>query len=97
MPKRHQEKRTEERVCTALPVDLGTAKGTTRDVSASGMFFETDAAYAVGSKISLNVELATPGGKMILKCHGSIVRIEHRGVKVGVAVKISESAMEPVR
>ena len=61
------------------------------------MFFETDAAYAVGSAISLKVELATPGAKMMLKCHGSIVRIELRGKRVGVAVKISESTMEPVR
>jgi len=39
----------------------------------------------------------TPGGKMMLKCHASIVRIEPRGKRVGVAVKITESTLEPVK
>lgn len=93
----HHDKRMEERVSTELPVDLGTAKGATRDVSASGIFFETDAAYAVGNEIDLTVEFDTPGGKMMLKAHGNIVRIEHRDAKVGVAVKITESTMEPAK
>lgn len=97
MHTRDQENRREERVCTALPVDLGTATGVTRDVSATGIFFETDASYAVGSEISLTVELDTPGGKMMLKAHGNIVRIERRDAKVGVAVKIIESTMEPAK
>lgn len=91
----HHDKRTEERVSTELPVDLGTATGVTRDVSASGIFFETDASYAVGNEIDLTVEFDTPGGKMMLKAHGNIVRIERRDAKVGVAVKITESKMEP--
>lgn len=77
-----------------MPVDLGTATGITRDVSASGIFFEMDASYAVGSTMDLTVEFETPGGKMMLKCHGNIVRIEPRGSRVGVAVKIIESTIE---
>lgn len=95
MEPRDSEKRRDERVATALPVDLGTATGITRDVSASGVFFETDATYAVGSEISFAVELDTPGGKMILRCKGEIVRIEPRDARVGVAVKITESTLEP--
>ena len=66
----------------------------TRDVSASGIFFEIDATYALGSSIRFTVKLDTPGGPVNLKCEGEIVRIEPRGPKVGVAVKITESAME---
>ena len=95
--KQDQGHRKDERVSTALPVDLGTATGITKDVSASGIFFETDASYAVDSTISFTVQLDTPGGKMLLKCRGNIVRIESRGEKVGVAVKITESTMEPVQ
>lgn len=95
MVKRDEEKRCEERVSAALPVDLGSTTGITRDVSASGIFFETDAAYAVGNPISFAVELDAPGGRMILKCHGNIVRIVPRDDKVGVAVKITESKLEP--
>ena len=94
MAKGDREKRTGERVFTALSVSLGTATGVTRDVSASGIFFETDASYALGNLISFTVEFDAPGGKMLLKCRGNIVRIEPRGTQVGVAVKIMESTME---
>lgn len=90
-----QRHRKEERVGTALPVDLGTAAGTTRDVSASGIFFETDASHALSNAIRFTVALDTPSGKMMLRCRGDIVRIEPRDRKLGVAVKITESVMEP--
>ena len=96
MTRGDQGQRREERVSAALPVDLGTATGITSDVSASGVFFETDATYALASEISFAVQLETPGGKMMLRCKGEIVRIEPRGKRVGVAVKIVESTMVPV-
>ena len=96
MDHRGQEKRSEERVFTELPVDLGSAAGLTRNVSAGGVFFETEASYRLASKIEFAVELDTPGGKMLLKCEGEIVRIEPRGARVGVAVHIIESSLAPV-
>lgn len=90
-----QDKRREERVSAALRVDLGTTTGITRDVSASGVFFETDVPYVIGSEISFAMDLETPGGKMVLRCRGEIVRVKPREGKVGVAVKITESTMEP--
>ncbi|MBI4194885.1 MAG: PilZ domain-containing protein [Betaproteobacteria bacterium] len=89
-----QEKRREERVSTALPVNLGTATGITRDVSATGMFFETDTPYAVGNTISVELEMDTPQGKMLFKCQGQIVRVEPRNQRVGVAVKITDSTIK---
>ncbi len=87
----------EERVRTALPVHLDQGTGITRDVSASGVFFETDASYRLGSEISFSIELDGPGGKMMLRCQGQIVRVEQRDGKVGVAAKIIESRLEPVK
>ena len=72
----------EERVTAALPVSLDRGTGTTRDVSASGVFFETDVNYATGSEISFAIELNGPAGKLMLKCQGQIVRVEDRGGKV---------------
>ena len=89
-----EKRRGERRVLTALSVNLGNAKGVTRDVSASGIFFETDASYGLGNLISFTVEFDAPGGKLLLRCRGDIVRIEPRGTQVGVAVKIIESTME---
>lgn len=88
--------RKEERIVTALPVRLGEIIGLTRDVSAAGIFFEVDAACAVGGDISFALELDTPTGKIMLRCKGNIVRTESRNDKLGVAVKISESVMEAI-
>lgn len=79
---------------TALPVRLGMATGMTRDVSASGIFFETEASDSLGDMISFTVEFDTPGGKRMLRCQGDVVRIEPRNTGVGVAVKITESRIE---
>jgi len=95
--KRDRGHRKEERVSTALPVDLGNATGITRNVSASGIFFETDAPYALDSTISFAVELDMPAGKMLLRCHGDIVRIEPRVERVGIAVNITESTLESAK
>ena len=91
-------KRTrEERVPTTRPVHLVQGTGITRDVSASGVYFETDASYRPGREISFSIELDGPQGKMLLKCQGQIVRVEQRDGKVGVAAKIIESRLEPVK
>ena len=88
-------KRKEERIPSENPVNLGNAKGLTRDISASGMYFETDASCALGNRINFTVEFDSPGGKLVLKCDGKIVRIEPRDGKIGVAVKIIKSVIVP--
>jgi hypothetical protein len=87
------EQRREERVPASLRVGLDKGSGVTRDVSASGVFFETEAAYAAGSTIRFTIDLGTPGGDMVLSCQGDIVRVENRGGRIGVAVKITESSI----
>ena len=104
MTAKHREdvsnKRGEERVSATFPVALGGVSGeerssaTTRDVSASGIFFETDAALSIGSTIQFSVELDMPGGKSLLKCTGSVVRTESIGSRLGFAVKITDSRLE---
>ncbi|HWO42803.1 MAG TPA: PilZ domain-containing protein [Candidatus Eisenbacteria bacterium] len=90
----HSNKRKEERVSVELPVDFNSAFGITRDVSASGMFFETVTALAVGSHVHLTMAVDSPWGKVIFKCDGSVVRIEPREKRIGVAVRVVESAFE---
>lgn len=85
------QRREHERVPAALPVRVDERIGVTRDVSASGFFFEFDGAAEVGGDIDCEVELDTPDGKLILKCRGTIVRTVANGAKTGVAIKISDS------
>ena len=77
------------------PVRLDRGTGVTRNVSASGVYFETNLDYAAGSKISFAIELDGPHGKkLMLRCHGEIVRVERRDGKVGVAATIVASKLE---
>lgn len=90
------EKRGHKRIVVALPVILENATGVTRDVSASGAFFWVSGAYAIGEPISFGMGRKTKAGKSMLNCRGVVVRTEPRGHNVGVAVRITGSAMEPV-
>jgi hypothetical protein len=90
-----ETKRRDERVKAALPVRVaGGQPGLTRDVSASGVFFETDEEMSSGSAIEFAVEFDGPAGRMVMRCSGEIVRVERSGGKVGVAAKILESKLE---
>ena len=89
-----REKRVQERIGTALSVFLGDARGVTRDVSASGVYFEASAALETGSMIDFSVEFDSPNGKMLIRCSGEVVRRENLGDRVGVAVRLTDSKME---
>jgi len=82
-----KEPRKEDRIREKLPVKVlsDDGKGVTRDLSPSGVFFETDKDYEVGSPITMTIDLETPPGTR-LRCAGTIARVEDRGSNVGVAV-----------
>src|SRR5262245_26301347 len=94
MTKVGEEQRREERIQAVLPVKLGNGMGLTRDVSASGVYFETDSALAAGSPITFSVDIETPGGAMVLWCRGQVVRVDQRGKLQGIAVRIVESTVK---
>ena len=86
------ENRRGERMSVTRPVRLGSRTGITRNISTSGIFFETDVDYAPGSEIIFAIELDGPAERnLILRCRGMVVRVEHRAGKVGVAVEIVAS------
>jgi len=93
MKRKATEKRMGERLGAALRVNLGKRLGLTRDVSASGVFFETDAAYEVGSKIHFEINLDTPWGKALCDCEGRIVRVHRHDGSVGIAVQFSDAKL----
>ena len=88
-------KRAEDRINMALTFTMENGVvGLTRDVSASGIYFETDAKQAPGSTIKFILRFSTPSGEMALRCQGEIVRIEPLGKRVGIAAKLVETKME---
>jgi hypothetical protein len=91
MKRKPKEKRNGKRLSAVLAVNLGKTAGVTRDVSASGIFFETDAAYHKGSKIHFELDLDTPWGKAKCDCRGKIVRVERHDGTVGIAVQFTDA------
>lgn len=91
-----QENRRESRVRTALSVILENATGITRDVSTSGVFFWAHGGqFSAGDRISFALQIRRPAGRTTLMCRGDVVRTEQYDAMLGVAVRITESTMEP--
>jgi len=88
--------RKDERLAVSLPVSTPNGECTTRDVSASGMYLESNKTFVAGEFVDFSIEFEGPSGGLMLKCNGEIVRIEDRNGKIGVAVKIVHSVMESV-
>lgn len=89
------DKRLEDRMSATRPVQLDRGTGITRNVSTSGVFFETNEDYAEGSEISFAIELDGPQGeKLMLRSRGQIVRVERQDGRVGVAAKVVASKLE---
>ena len=86
------ERRQAVRFPIAIPVELDEGTGITRDVSLSGVFFETDQFFLMGAPIRLTLvlERASPGQPVRLQCEGRVVRVERRQpeLRLGVAVAI---------
>jgi hypothetical protein len=79
-----EERQRGERYKLALPLQLKNGTGITRDISTSGIFFETESAYAIGDMIRLflNFEHET------LQCEARVVKVEPRNGQFGVAVEL---------
>jgi hypothetical protein len=80
-----EERRLGERYKLALPVQLKNGTGITRDISTSGIFFETENAHSIGDTIRLflNFEAET------LQCEARVVRVEPLDGQFGVAVELT--------
>jgi Tfp pilus assembly protein PilZ len=73
-----------ERFKLALPLQLKNGTCMTRDISTSGIFFETERAYSIRDavRLSLNFEHET------VQCEARVVRVEPRNGHFGVAVEL---------
>jgi hypothetical protein len=91
-----KEQRGLPRTPVSLPVVLENAVGETRDLSASGVYFETDTNFGPDSVISFRIELnhLDPDRVIRLECVARVVRVEERGGKIGVAAAIESFRFE---
>lgn len=65
-------------------------EGLVRNVSASGVYFLTDAPLETGQPVSFTLQLGSfPGGAIAVDCKGHVVRVEEKGTKKGIGAAIS--------
>jgi PilZ domain len=89
------ERRTEIREALVLPVLVGHGtRGVTRDISASGLFFETAHDQLVDDVLVLEFMLDSSNALFKFVAQGSVLRHERMGQKQGVAVKLLALRME---
>ena len=79
-----RERRRGQRFKLALPVQFNDGIGTTRDISTSGIIFETKSAYSIGDAIQLFVNFEDEN----LQCEARVVRVESRNGQCGIAVEL---------
>lgn len=91
------DRRAVRRYPIALQVELQSGSAVTRDVSASGIFFEADPSFNPGGllRFALVLQHADPEGPLRLECEGKIVRVELRDRTVGVAATLTRFWMSP--
>ena len=79
----------------SLVVEMEQGNGVTRDIGASGVYFETQQQPVSGSPIrfTLILEHADPA-PLRLGCVAEVVRVEPRGAAFGVAAHITSHWFE---
>ena len=80
-----------DRFDTELPVEIGGIQGLSRNISASGIYFETEMAQEPGSRVHFTVEVNVRGEKVKLVCEGEVVRVDRKDGTLGIAAKFMNS------
>lgn len=82
--------RKDERYGADLSVWFEGGEGAVRNVSSSGIYFETDAALKEGQPVKLTLQFDSfPSGPISVSCSARIVRVEERGARKGIAAAIN--------
>lgn len=76
-----------DRFDTELPVELGGIRGFARNISASGIYFETETTREPGSNVNFTVEVNVRGQRLKLQCDGEVVRVGCHDGLLGIAAK----------
>ena len=82
------EHREVARFQTALPLEMEGIPGFTRDVSETGIYFETDALQEIGPVVSFVMRYREGGRLREVQCDARVVRVEARGERIGIAARL---------
>jgi hypothetical protein len=89
------EQRRMPRYPVGLAVEMEKGKGLTRDISASGIYFETEELYSPGAPIRFTLVLEYSGPTPLhLSCVGEVLRVDTHGDMFGVAAAITSHSIK---
>lgn len=89
------ELRAAARFGVGMPYMVDGHEGQTRDLSATGLSFDSDSAYPVGSILELTLRYGLDGHNFPLQCQAEVVRVEARGSGFTVAARWSQPFTNP--
>ena len=82
------EQRSAQRYGLALRLTVEGGEGATHDLSATGLYFESDRGYKVGERIELVLEFSGVKRVYPLTCEAQVVRVSAAGEGFNVAVRL---------
>jgi hypothetical protein len=83
-----QDQRSAVRFDKTMPVRIDGAHGETLNISAHGVYFETDIPQQPGALVNFTVEFQMRGRTHRILCEGKVVRVEQQGTRIGVAARL---------
>ena len=85
------DRRAAERFDAAMPVRVDGREGTTNDLSATGLSFESEQRYEPGECIEVVIEYLLDGHQYPLQCEAEVVRAEPSGTgwRIGARLRTS--------
>lgn len=69
-----EERREAERFHAAMPVSVDGRRGTTNDLSTTGLSFRANRAYEPGARVEVVIEYLLDGHQYPLRCEAEVVR-----------------------
>ena len=89
------EQRAAPRFGVGMPYSVDGHEGHTRDLSATGVSFDSDTAYPVGSIVDLTLRYGLDGHNFPLECQVEVVRVEPRGQRFFIAARWCKPFFNP--
>jgi hypothetical protein len=82
------EKRKAARFGVQMPVQVEGRPSVTHDLSATGLCFESERAYAPGEQLDLVIEYLLDGHNYPLKCRAEVTRCDAQGTGFAVGARL---------
>lgn len=87
--------RAAARFDTALAVSVAGREAEAQNISATGVYFETDVDMPLGSLVNLSVQFTYGGRKHWLDCEGKVIRVTHAQGHHGVGAQLLTPFFSP--